>query len=51
MGLVAFTALVVLLTNWKTFLFAAVAIPLLYFLHTRVLDPVGKRFQHAPSRG
>ena len=45
-GLVAFTGLLVLLTNWKTFVFVAVTIPLLYFLHTRLLDPVARRFQH-----
>ena len=45
-GLVAFTALVVLLTNWKTFVFAAVAIPALYVLHTRLLNPVALRFQN-----
>ncbi|MEP0548329.1 MAG: efflux RND transporter permease subunit [Rhodothermales bacterium] len=45
-GLVAFTALLVLLTNWKTFVFVAVAVPVLYLLHTRFLDPVARRFQH-----
>ena len=45
-GLVAFTGLLVLLTNWKTFVFVAVTIPVLYLLHTRVLDPVARRFQH-----
>src|SRR5690606_42685 len=44
--LVGFTGLVVLLTNWKTFVFAAIAIPTLYLLHTRVLDPIARRFQH-----
>lgn len=42
---VAVTALVVGLTNWKTLVFAAVAIPLLVWLHRRFLEPATKRFQ------
>ena len=45
-AVIVFIAVVVLLANWKTFVFLAVAIPVLYLLYTRVLDPVGKRFQH-----
>ena len=44
-GLVAFTGLLVLLTNWKTFVFVAVTIPLLYLFHTRLLNPIALRFQ------
>jgi multidrug efflux pump len=42
---VAVTAIVVGLTNWRTLVFAAVAIPVLYFLHTRFLNPFALRFQ------
>ena len=45
-GLIVFTALVLLLANWKTLVFFGVLIPTLWFLHTRLLDPVAKRFQH-----
>jgi multidrug efflux pump subunit AcrB len=45
-GAIVFTALVLLLANWKTLVFFAVAVPTLWFLHTRLLDPVAKRFQH-----
>ncbi len=41
---VAFTALVVGLTNWKTLVFLAVAIPAVYLLHHYVLSPVQHRF-------
>src|SRR5690606_20631006 len=44
-GLVAFTGLLVLLTNWKTFVFVAVTIPVLYLFHTRLLNPIALRFQ------
>jgi multidrug efflux pump len=42
---VAVTAVIVGLTNWKTLVFAAVAIPVLYLLHTRLLNPFALRFQ------
>ena len=45
-GLIVFTALVLLLANWQTFVFFAVLVPTLYFLHTRLLSPIGQRFQH-----
>ncbi len=44
-ALVAFTALVVGLTNWKTLVFAAVTIPLVVVLYRRVLAPIAQRFQ------
>ena len=43
-GLVAFTALVVGLANWKTLVFLVVAIPLLWALYTYALQPAEKRF-------
>ncbi len=43
---IVFIAVVVLLANWKTFVFLAAAIPTLYFLYTRVLAPFSKRFQN-----
>ncbi|MDX1420519.1 MAG: efflux RND transporter permease subunit [Rubricoccaceae bacterium] len=45
-ALVAFTALIVGLTNWKTLVFAAVAIPLTVILYRRVLAPIASRFQN-----
>jgi multidrug efflux pump len=45
-GLIVFTALVLLLTNWKTLVFFALLVPTLYFLHTRLLSPIAHRFQH-----
>ncbi len=44
-GAIVFTALVLLLANWKTFVFLAVLIPTLYLLHTRLLNPIAQRFQ------
>ncbi|NNF58101.1 MAG: MMPL family transporter, partial [Rhodothermaceae bacterium] len=44
-GLVAFTALVVGLTNWETLVFALIAIPTVVLLHRRVLSPIAQRFQ------
>jgi len=43
-GGVAFTALVVGLTNWKTLVFLAVAVPVVYLLHHYVLSPMQHRF-------
>lgn len=44
-ALVGLTALIVGLTNWRTLVFAAVAIPLLLLLYRRVLNPVALQFQ------
>jgi multidrug efflux pump len=43
--LMAVTALIVGLVNWRTLVFAAVVIPLVVLLHRRVLGPVAVRFQ------
>ena len=43
-ALVAFTALVVGLANWKTLVFLAVAIPFLWALYKFALQPAEKRF-------
>ncbi len=45
-GLIVFTALVLLLANWKTLVFVVVAVPLLIFLYRAALRPVAQRFQH-----
>src|SRR5690606_3479746 len=37
-------ALLIGLANWKTLVVLAVAIPVLYFLHTRVFKPIGDNF-------
>jgi multidrug efflux pump len=42
---VAVTALLVGLTNWRTLVFAAIAIPLVVLLHKLVLNPIALRFQ------
>ncbi|MEM1041213.1 MAG: efflux RND transporter permease subunit [Bacteroidota bacterium] len=42
---IVFLGIVLALANWKTFVVLAVAVPLLYFLQTRVLGPFSKRFQ------
>lgn len=44
LGAVAFTALVVGLTNWKTLVFLAIAVPAVYLLHHYVLSPMQHRF-------
>ncbi len=49
--LVGFVGLVILLLNWKTFVVLAVLVPGLYFLHTRVLKPIGDRFMNETLPG
>ncbi|MDT7855047.1 efflux RND transporter permease subunit [Rubrivirga sp. S365] len=44
LGLVAFTALVVGVANWKTLVFLAVAVPGLYALYKYALEPAHHRF-------
>ncbi len=44
LGLVAFTALVVGIANWKTLIFLAVAIPALVLLYRNALEPAHSRF-------
>ena len=44
LGLVAFTALVVGIANWKTLLFLAIAIPGLVLLYRKALYPAHQRF-------
>lgn len=44
LGLVAFTALVVGIANWKTLVFLAVAIPALVLLYRNALEPAHRRF-------
>ena len=44
LGLVAFTALVVGLANWKTLVFLVVAVPALWALYRYALEPAHQRF-------
>ena len=44
LGLVAFTALVVGIANWKTLIFLAIAIPALVLLYRKALEPAHQRF-------
>ena len=44
LGLAVFAAIVVAIANWKTAVFFGVAIPALYFLYDRVLEPAHRRF-------
>ncbi|MEM9996952.1 MAG: efflux RND transporter permease subunit, partial [Bacteroidota bacterium] len=44
-AVIAFFGLVVFLANWKTFVFLAVTIPVLYYLHKYLLGPFSQRFQ------
>ncbi|PAP78506.1 efflux RND transporter permease subunit [Rubrivirga marina] len=44
LGLVAFTALVVGIANWKTLIFLAVAVPALVLLYRNALEPAHRRF-------
>jgi multidrug efflux pump subunit AcrB len=44
LGLVAFTALVVGIANWKTLIFLAVAVPALVLLYRNALKPAHQRF-------
>ncbi|MEO1727980.1 MAG: efflux RND transporter permease subunit, partial [Bacteroidota bacterium] len=44
-ALIVFLGVVIGLANWKTFVFLAVSIPVLYFLHKYFLGPFSLRFQ------
>ncbi len=44
LGLVAFTAVVVGIANWKTLVFLAVAVPGLILLYRKALEPAHQRF-------
>lgn len=44
LGLVAFTALIVGIANWKTLIFLGVAIPALVLLYRKALEPAHRRF-------
>lgn len=43
-GVIVLFAAVLGFANWKTLVVLGIAVPVLYFLHTRVLSPIGKRF-------
>ena len=43
-ALVAFTALVVGIANWKTLVFLVIAVPALYYLYKYALEPAHQRF-------
>ncbi|MEL7167897.1 MAG: efflux RND transporter permease subunit, partial [Bacteroidota bacterium] len=45
-ALIVFLGVVIGLANWKTFVFLAVSIPVLYFLHKYFLGPFSLRFQN-----
>ncbi|MEL6716396.1 MAG: efflux RND transporter permease subunit, partial [Planctomycetota bacterium] len=45
-ALIVFLGVVIGLANWKTFVFLAVSIPMLYFLHKYFLGPFSLRFQN-----
>ncbi|MEO0559071.1 MAG: efflux RND transporter permease subunit [Bacteroidota bacterium] len=44
LGLAVFAALIVAIANWQTAIFFGIAVPLLYFLYNRVLEPAHHRF-------
>ena len=44
LGLVAFTALVVGIANWKSLIFLAIAVPALVLLYRKALEPAHQRF-------